>query len=124
MSAFAELASIGPHRIWPGVVGRLVAEGGRLTVAIVELDPGALVPPHEHQTEQIGLVIEGSATVTVGSETAELGPGGCYCIPPGRRHQVRAGAAGAVLADVFAPAREDWAALERLTPTAPRWPRP
>jgi hypothetical protein len=47
---------------------------------------------------------------------------GGYRVPSGGRHRVRAGAARAVLADVFAPAQEDWAVLERLTPTAPRWP--
>lgn len=123
MSAFAEMESIAPRQIWPGVVGRVV-EGQRLTVAVVELAPGAIVPPHDHENEQIGLVIEGSVTATIGGETAELWAGGTYSIPTGCRHELRAGQQGATVADIFVPPRDDWATLERLTPEPPRWPRP
>jgi quercetin dioxygenase-like cupin family protein len=122
MSAFAKIESIVPRGVWPGVVGRVV-EGQRLTVAVVELAPDAIVPAHEHENEQIGFVIEGSITATVGDETAELRAGGTYSIPAGCRHELRAGPQGTVVADIFAPPRAEWAALERLSPESPRWPR-
>ncbi len=123
MSAFGEIGTIVPRQVWPGVVGRVV-EGQRLTVAVVELAPGAIVPAHVHQNEQIGFVIEGSIAATIGDETAELHAGGTYSIPGGCRHELRAGPQGCVVADIFAPPREDWAVLERLSSVSPRWPRP
>ena len=37
-------------------------------------------------------------------------------------HEVRAGPEGAVVIDVFAPARDDWRGLGRDKPREPRWP--
>jgi len=122
VSAFDDLAGMEPLRIWDGVAARAV-EGERSSLAVVELDPGSLVPEHAHGNEQLGLVIRGSLEFRVGDETRELGPGSTWCIPGDTPHEVRAGPEGAVVIDVFAPAREDWAAIERDPPRAPRWPQ-
>ena len=37
-------------------------------------------------------------------------------------HEVRAGSEGAVVIDVFAPARADWGGLEREDARSPHWP--
>ena len=121
MSAFDDLAGMEPLRIWDGVAARAV-EGEQLSLAVVELDPGSLVPEHAHMNEQLGLVIRGSLEFRVGDETRELGPGSTWCIPGHVEHGVRAGPEGAVVIDVFAPARADWAAIERDPPRTPRWP--
>jgi len=47
VSAFAGSGSIPPKEIWDGVVSRAI-HGTRVTVALIELDPGALVPEHLH----------------------------------------------------------------------------
>lgn len=122
MSAFAQMHSMPRRQIWDGVVGRLV-EGEQLTVGVVELEPSGLVPEHQHANEQAGLVLEGSVRMTVGEESAELGPGGTYRIPSQVPHTLTAGAEGAVVVDIFAPRREDWSALDALPATPPRWPR-
>ena len=122
MSAFDDLAGMAPLRIWNGVAARAV-EGERSSLAVVELDPGSLVPEHTHPNEQLGLVIRGSLEFRVGDETRKLGPGSTWCIPGDTPHEVRAGAEGAVVIDVFAPSREDWAAIERDPPREPRWPQ-
>lgn len=57
MSAFDSLPEIGPHQIWDGVAARVV-QGERITLAVVELDPGALVPEHAHEQEQLGEIGE------------------------------------------------------------------
>jgi quercetin dioxygenase-like cupin family protein len=88
----------------------------------VELAPGALVAEHAHENAQLGLVIRGSVEFRIGDEACELGPGGTWRIPPNVPHEVTAGTDGAVVIDVFAPAREDWGALERTELRAPRWP--
>jgi quercetin dioxygenase-like cupin family protein len=103
------------------VAGREV-NGEQATLAVVELGPGALVPEHRHPNEQLGLVITGTLAFRVGAETKELGPGSTWCIPADVPHEVRAGPEGAVVVDVFAPARADWGDLERDEPRAPRWP--
>ena len=121
MSAFSNLADLERTRIWPGVMGRLV-KGRNLTVGVVEIEPGGLVPEHHHPQEQIGFVIEGSIRCRCGTEERELGPGGIYRFADDQPHEITAGSQGAVVADLFAPPRGDWDALETLPPSGPRWP--
>jgi unsaturated pyranuronate lyase len=121
VSAFDDLAAIGPQDIWTGVVARAV-HGERLTLAVVELAPNAAVPEHSHENEQLGMVLSGSLTFRVGDETRELGPGGTWCIPSNVPHEVTAGAEGAAVLDLFAPPRADWSAFEPQPPRTPVWP--
>ena len=76
MSRLIDLADIAPLEMRPGSVIARRIEGQRITMAVFELQPGAVVPEHEHPAEQIGLCIRGSITFTVGDETRMLGPGG------------------------------------------------
>jgi unsaturated pyranuronate lyase len=80
------------------------------------------VPEHQHANEQLGLVLRGSVRFRVGDEERELGPGGTWRIPPDVPHEVVAGPEGAEVIDAFAPARADWASLDRGAPSPPRWP--
>jgi unsaturated pyranuronate lyase len=121
MSAFSDLGTIEPQRIWDGVVGRTV-HGERVTLSYVELDPGVTVPEHSHENEQLGMVLTGSLTFTVGDETREVGPRQAWCITANVPHSVIAGPEGAVLVEIFSPVRDDWAGLEPAEATAPRWP--
>jgi quercetin dioxygenase-like cupin family protein len=120
MSTFGSLRSLAPRRIWENALARTV-DGERVTVALVELEPKATVPEHHHHHEQVGFVVQGSLTFTVGSETARLGPGDTYRIPSQVPHHAVAGEEGAVVVDVFAPAREDWRSLETVSAVPPRW---
>jgi unsaturated pyranuronate lyase len=121
MSAFDDIKAIAPLRVWNDVVAREV-HGEQSTLAVVELEPGAIVPEHHHTNEQLGLVIQGTVEFRVGDETKELGPGSTWNIPSDVPHEVRAGSEGAVVIDVFAPARADWGALERENARPPHWP--
>lgn len=116
------LPGVEPHRIWGGVVGRVVP-CDRMTFVLVELEPGAVVPEHSHAHEQVGVLATGSMTFRIGDETRELGPGDAWSIPGGAPHEVRAGPAGAVAVEAFSPGRADWDALERGPVTPPSWPR-
>ena len=122
MSSFGDIAASVPVRIWDGVLARTV-ESKQLSLAVVELDPESIVREHSHENEQLGFVVSGSVTFRIGDETRELGPGGTWRIPPNIPHEVHTGSEGAVVIDVFAPAREDWQALERLPVQSPRWPQ-
>jgi unsaturated pyranuronate lyase len=81
-----------------------------------------VVAEHAHENEQIGVLAAGSMRLRVAAEQRELEAGGTWRIPPNVPHQVTAGPDGAVVIEVFAPARLDWDALERETASAPAWP--
>ncbi len=121
MNRFDDLATMGPQDIWDGVAVRAV-HGERITLGVVELEPNAIVPEHNHENEQLGMVLSGSLTFRIGDESRELGPGGTWCIPANAPHEVVAGPEGAVVIDVFAPTRDDWSQFEPQAPRAPRWP--
>ncbi len=121
MSAFAGLSSLDLQRIWNSVHGRVV-HGEKITLGVIELDADSHVPEHQHENEQLGMVITGSLTFRIADETRELGPGETWTIPSNVPHEVTAGPAGAVVIDVFAPVRADWDELEHTEPSSPRWP--
>lgn len=109
--------------VWGDVVRVRRVEGDRITLALVELAPDAVVPGHHHDAEQLGMVIEGSLIFTIGDERRELGPGGTWQIRSDTPHQATAGPGGATVIDVFAPRRMDWDALPPLAPRPTvRWP--
>jgi quercetin dioxygenase-like cupin family protein len=110
--------------VWGEAVRARRVEGARITLALVELAPDAVVPGHQHEAEQLGMVIEGSVTFTIGDERRELGPGGMWRIPSNVPHQVTTGPAGATVIDLFAPPRADWNALPAGPARLPvGWPR-
>ena len=122
MSDLQALEGLTAKAVFTGVHARSV-RGERVTLAVVELDPGALVPEHRHEPEQLGVLIEGSLDFRVGEERRMLGPGDTWRIVRDTPHEVRAGAEGAILVEAFSPAREDWAELEDAPPRPLRWPR-
>jgi len=123
VSAFADIGDLDVQRIWHGVTARAV-HGEQTTMSLIELEPGAVVPEHRHPQEQVGILLVGSMTFTIGGETKTVGPGGTWTILADVPHSVEAGADGAVAFEVFAPIRDDWHELERTGPRTPRWPPP
>ena len=122
MDALGDIAAVPSQQIWDGITGRAV-HGERLTLGLIELAPNAMLPEHRHENEQLGLVIEGSITLTIGTERRTLGPGGTWRIPGHVPHEAAIGPEGAVVVDVFSPVREDWKALpETESPPPPIWP--
>ena len=121
MAGFDDLKGLPVIQVWETVVARAV-HGERQSLAVVELDPDAVVPEHQHENEQLGMVITGSLTFRIADETRELGPGKTWSIPSNVPHEVTAGPAGAVVNDVFAPVRADWEDLQKTEPREPRWP--
>ena len=126
MTNLADLAELDAIQVWEGVVARRV-QGDRLTLAVVELAPNAVVPEHRHPHEQCGLVIEGQIRFRIGDEERQLGPGGTWRIIGDTPHEVVAGPEGAVVIDAFAPPRDDWSDRPPAgSPDAPPplvWPR-
>ena len=73
MTAFDELKAIPPQMLADGYLARAV-HGKRLTMAVVEAAPGAVLPEHRHDNEQFGMVIQGTVTFRIGGEERSLGP--------------------------------------------------
>lgn len=123
MSNLVDFATLPVIDVWGTAVRARRVEGERITLALVELAADAIVPGHQHEAEQLGMVVEGSVRFTIGEEQRELGPGGTWRIPSNVPHQVTAGPAGATVIDIFTPTRSDWDALP-VSPARPpaRWP--
>ena len=123
MSNLIDMAGVPVIDVWGEAVRARRIEGERITLALIELAPDSTVPGHRHENEQLGMVITGSVTFTVGDETRQLGPGGTWRIPSDTPHQVSVGPDGAVVIDIFAPTRADWDALPSQPPSQPIWPK-
>jgi quercetin dioxygenase-like cupin family protein len=121
LAGFDDIQGLPVIQVWDTVVARAV-HGERQSLAVVELDPEAVVPEHRHENEQLGLVLSGSLTFRIADETRQLGPGHTWTIPSNVPHEVTAGPEGAVVIDVFAPVRADWEELQKSEPRPGRWP--
>jgi unsaturated pyranuronate lyase len=113
MTAFGGIDRLEQIRIWDGVTVQAV-EGDRTTLAVVDLEPGANVPEHRHDNEQLGVLVRGALSFRVGDETRDLKPGDTWRILSQVPHEVTAGPEGALAIECFTPVRGDWSALERL----------
>ena len=123
-SNLVDLAQVSPFDVWGEAVRARRIQGERVTLAVVELAAGAVVPEHRHAAEQLGMVIEGTVRFTIDGETRELGPGGTWRILSNLPHDLVTGLDGATVIDVFNPVRDDWDRFELLDPVAPKWPHP
>jgi mannose-6-phosphate isomerase-like protein (cupin superfamily) len=54
----------------------------------VEIDPGAPATPHSLTREEVFVVLEGCADVTVGDERAVARAGDCFVVPPDTAFEV------------------------------------
>jgi quercetin dioxygenase-like cupin family protein len=122
MTNMQNLADLPLLEIWGDTVKARRVQGERITLAIVELAPNAVVPEHRHAAEQLGMVIRGQMHFTIDGETRDLGPGGTWRILGDRPHDVVAGPEGAVVIDVFTPVRADWDDKTVVGTPTPRWP--
>ena len=121
VKTFESLGKIRPHVVFEGITARVV-EGERMTMAVVDLAPGAALPEHHHENEQLGFVIAGMITMRIGGEKRELHAGDTYAIPSHVPHDAVAGPDGCTVTDVFAPVRADWSKLKRAEPSPGNWP--
>ena len=104
---FVRFDDVGAFELAPGVSGRpLFGEGAMLN--LIRFEPGAEVPLHSHEHEQLGLVLDGMQALVVGGVAHELGPLEGYVLPGGVEHSAYCGPEGALVLDVFRPVREDY----------------
>jgi quercetin dioxygenase-like cupin family protein len=90
------------------LLGRQALHGEKMTVAMIHLDKGCVVPGHSHANEQISVMLQGRIEFrSPGRETLTLQAGQMLHIPPDEPHEVVA-LEDSLVMDLFAPAREDW----------------
>jgi len=104
---FASRADCSRHTIFPGVeIHTLAGEG--MMLSLVEFAPHAIVLPHSHPHEQMGMLLAGELTFTIGDETRTLEPGEMWRIPGGVVHSAVAGDGPVQALDFFHPIRDDY----------------
>lgn len=89
-----------------------LAVGDRMSVQHVRMEPGAVVPEHDHPHEQVGYMYQGTLTfvLTDGTEVA-VAAGDAYQLDGGEAHAAEnRGDVDALGIDVFSPPRAnpDW----------------
>ena len=95
------------HEIFPGV-HIYTAAGEAMMLSLVEFAPGAIVEPHSHPHEQVGLLIEGELTFTIGDHRETVQPGDMWRIPGDVVHSAVAGDEPVKALDIFHPIRQDY----------------
>ena len=76
----------------PGVSGRVVIgkadDDVNFCMRVIELEPGAQVPPHTHPWEHQQFYHSGTGHFIKGGERIELGPGSVVYVAPDEEHHV------------------------------------
>jgi len=91
----------------PGVTRRAVWLDG-VMLTFFTFAPGAVVPEHAHENEQITVVTEGAMEFTLGSETRILRAGDGVCIPANVPHKAVILDEETEAYDAWNPPREDY----------------
>jgi quercetin dioxygenase-like cupin family protein len=107
LSYFLDRPDCSRHNIFPGI-DIFTAAGDNLMLSLVEFQPHAVVEPHSHPHEQMGMLLEGELTFTIGGHTRTLRPGEMWRIPGHVVHSAKAGEAPVKALDVFCPVRDDY----------------
>jgi quercetin dioxygenase-like cupin family protein len=107
MSFYVTRSECSHHQIFPGVHIFTMA-GQQMMISLVEFEARAVVQPHSHPHEQMGMLLEGELTFTIGGETRTLKPGEMWRSPGGVVHSAVAGDTPVKALDVFHPIREDY----------------
>jgi len=100
---FASAETYEPDEGWRRVS---LAGSERFTFEWFEKPPGHSSPMHDHENEQVCVVLEGEITVFTEDDKATLGPFDSAWLDSWERHRVEnTGDERAVAIDVFAPGR-------------------
>lgn len=106
MSAFRTWNGVEPHALFPGVGLRAIA-GEQVFLGHVTYAPGTVVARHAHpESEQAMWIVEGSMRMTVGDETAVLGPGDVVVVNRGVEHEL-VSEEGVTFVEAMAPVPRD-----------------
>lgn len=74
------------EEVAPGVYLGALSTGERASMTYWRVEPGATLPTHSHEHEQIGYVLRGQLTAIVEGEEVLLEEGDAYRFPSNERH--------------------------------------
>ncbi|MBS3761010.1 cupin domain-containing protein [Halodesulfurarchaeum sp.] len=95
-----------------GVQLALLAAGEHMNIQQFRIEPGAVVPEHSHQNEQLGYLLRGELTFTVKGDEIVVQAGDSYNLQGNEPHAIEnTGERVAEGIDIFSPPRTDpdWA---------------
>lgn len=79
----------------------------RMTIALLKISQGAVVPRHSHENEQVTQVVSGSLLFKLPDGETTVRAGEILVLPSWQPHEVHA-LEDSVALDTFTPRREDW----------------
>jgi quercetin dioxygenase-like cupin family protein len=88
-------------------ISRKLIVGKNEMLGYVYLKKGAIVPPHQHISEQITIILKGALEFIIHGKKIVVHEGEILVIPPNVEHEAVA-LEETVDLDVFSPLREDW----------------
>ncbi|MBZ5515592.1 MAG: cupin domain-containing protein [Acidobacteriia bacterium] len=86
---------------------RRIISGEKAMVAEITIDQGAIVPLHQHESEQISYALEGALRLELQGQEVVLRPGDVLVIPSNVPHSAVA-LEDYRGYDIFSPIRIDW----------------
>ena len=89
------------------MISRKIVTGEREMLAQIYLKKGAVVPMHNHESEQITYVLQGALRFLIDGEQITVREGEVLVIPSWLPHQAEA-LDDTFELDVFSPVRRDW----------------
>lgn len=95
-----------PKELAPGLTG-YYTHGQSMTLGLVEIKAGSVLPLHQHVQEQITYILEGQLDMTIDGEAISLTAGMVHVIPSNTPHSAIAPVDCKVI-DAFHPVREDY----------------
>jgi quercetin dioxygenase-like cupin family protein len=82
--------------------------GENVMVTRWRLAPNAIIPVHDHVSEQITMIETGSIVLAFPEEKVELSAGEMIVIPSSKPHGATVGPDGCIAMDIFSPIRRDF----------------
>ena len=89
------------------MISRKIVWGEREMIAQIYLKKGAIVPMHNHESEQITYVLQGALRFLIDGEQITVREGEVLVIPSWLPHQAEA-LDDTFELDLFSPIRQDW----------------
>ncbi|PZS07683.1 MAG: hypothetical protein DLM64_14395 [Solirubrobacterales bacterium] len=93
MSMLTSRVSTAPRRALGGLVSHVLLQDGdagdsALTITWVEVAPGARQAPHQHEPEQVYVVVSGQGRMRIAHEERDLESGALALVPSGATHGI------------------------------------
>ncbi len=110
---FTTATADGYRELLPGVRLRTLVHGERTLMGEFQIDAGAVIPAHQHPSEQTGYLVSGRLRFEVEGVATVAAPGDSWNLASGVVHGATA-LEDVVVIEVFSPPRKDYLAESRI----------